>query len=65
MPVFLLLTRKEKNLKIKMVKMGMDIDEKSKCIKNKEFFYSLIEDKNKLFEEEKEIEIEDSIDMEY
>lgn len=41
------------------------IDEKSKCIKNKEFLNSLIEDKNKLFEEEKEIDIEDSIDMDY
>lgn len=41
------------------------IDEKSKCVKNKEFINSLIEDKNKLFEEEKEIDIEDSIDMDY
>ena len=41
------------------------IYEKSKCIKNKEFLNSLIEDKNKLFEEEKEIDIEDSIDMDY
>lgn len=41
------------------------IDEKSKCVKNKEFLNSLIEDKNKLFKEEKEIDIEDSIDMDY
>lgn len=41
------------------------IDEKSKYVKNKEFLNSLIEDKNKLFEEEKEIDIEDSIDMDY
>lgn len=45
--------------------MAKYIDEKSKCIKNKEFLNSLIEDKNKLFEEEKEIDVEDSIDMDY
>lgn len=41
------------------------VDEMEKGIKNKEAFNSLIEDKNKLFEDEKEVEIEDSIDMDY
>lgn len=41
------------------------VDEISKCIKSKEAFNSLIEDKNKLFEDEKEVDIEDLIDMDY
>lgn len=41
------------------------IEEKSKFIKNKESLNCLIEDKNKLFEDEKEVDIEDSIDMDY
>ena len=41
------------------------VDEISKFIKSKEAFNSLIEDKNKLFEDEKEVDIEDLIDMDY
>lgn len=41
------------------------IDEKSKIIKNKDSLNLLIEDKNKLFEDEKEIVIEDLINMDY
>ena len=41
------------------------IDEKSKVIRNKDSLNLLTEDKNKLFEDEKEVDIEDSIDMDY
>ena len=41
------------------------VDEKSKSIKSQEVLNLFIEDKNKLFEEEKESDIEDSIDMDY
>lgn len=41
------------------------VDDRCKNIDNQEMVNSYIEDKNKLFEDEKEVDIEDSIDMDY